>query len=179
MAKPQHVKGVCVFALCSGLGRFVATMMWLYRNFYFHSGPHFYARARTHTQTHTHKHTHTHTHTLIRTSAWQRERERERERERVSSFVLWALSTTKDYIRAERKLHSISGSKLFIPQVMFFFFLAYLHSAGIQHGNLHPARWPILFCEPTQEPVLAAANSRKTWERFWKKCRWMDQKRRN
>ena len=32
-----------------------------------------------------------------------------------------------------------------------FFFLAYLHSAGIQHGNLHPARWPILFCGPTQE----------------------------
>ena len=29
-------------------------------------------------------------------------------------------------------------------------FLAYLYSAGTQHGNLHPAGWPILFCGPTQ-----------------------------
>ena len=43
----------------------------------------------------------------------------------------------------------------------FFFFLAYLYSAGTQHGNLHPARWSILFCGPTQEPVLAAANTGK------------------
>ena len=73
---------------------------------------------------------------------------------------------------AEHKLHSIT--KLFIPQVMFF--LAYLYSAGTQHGNLHPAGSPILFCGPTQEPGLAAANTGKTWERFWKKCRQMDQK---
>ena len=45
--------------------------------------------------------------------------------------------------------------------VGFFFFIAYLHSAGTQHGNLHSARWPILFCGPTQEPVLAAANTGK------------------
>ena len=34
----------------------------------------------------------------------------------VSLLVLWAQSTTKDYIRAEHKLQSIS--KLFIPQVI-------------------------------------------------------------
>ena len=37
--------------------------------------------------------------------------------------MLWAQSTTKDYIRAEHKLHSISKlfiSQVIIPQVMFF-----------------------------------------------------------
>ena len=43
-----------------------------------------------------------------------------------------------------------------------------------QHGNLHPVRWPILFCGPTQEPVLATANTENTQQRFWEKCRWMD-----
>ena len=42
-----------------------------------------------------------------------------------------------------------------------FFFLAYLYSAGTQHGTLHEAGWPILFCGPTQEPVLATANTGK------------------
>ena len=51
------------------------------------------------------------------------------------------------------------------------FFLAYLYSVGTQHGNLHPAGWPILFCGPTQKPVLATANTGKTRERFWKKCK--------
>ena len=37
-------------------------------------------------------------------------------------------------------------------------------------GNQHPARWPILLCGSTQEPVLATANTVKTLERFWKKC---------
>ena len=48
----------------------------------------------------------------------------------------------------------------------FFFILAYLYSAGTQHGNLHPAGWPILFCRPTQEAVLATANTgrKKTGE---------------
>ena len=61
-----------------------------------------------------------------------------------------------------------------------FFFSLFICCAGTQHGNLHPARWPILFCGSTQEPVLAAANTRKkTWERFWKNCRWMDRKGKN
>ena len=95
----------------------------------------------------------------------------------------WAQLSRKDYIRAEHKLHSIS--RLFISQVIisnvvgFFFFLAYLYSAGTQHGNLYPARWPILFCGPTQKLVLATANTGKNRERFWKKCRWMDEKGRN
>ena len=46
-------------------------------------------------------------------------------------------------------------------------FGAYLYSAGTQHGNLHPAGWPILFCGPTQEPVSAAANAGKTREVFF------------
>ena len=40
-----------------------------------------------------------------------------------------------------------------------------------QHWNLHPAGWPILFCGPTQKPVLATANTGKNRERFWKKMR--------
>ena len=44
------------------------------------------------------------------------------------------------------------------------FFWAYLYSAGTQHGNLHPAGWPILFCGPTQEPVLATADTGKKSE---------------
>ena len=47
-------------------------------------------------------------------------------------------------------------------------FLAYLYSAGTQHGSLHPAGWPILFCWPTQEPVLATASTGKNWKRFGK-----------
>ena len=40
----------------------------------------------------------------------------------VSKLVLWAKSTTKDYIRAEHKLHFTSRlfiSQVIIPQVMF------------------------------------------------------------
>ena len=43
----------------------------------------------------------------------------------------------------------------------YYYSLAYLYSAGTQHGNLHPARWPVSFCGPTQEPVLAEANTGK------------------
>ena len=58
----------------------------------------------------------------------------------VSQLVLQAQPTTKDYIRAEHKLHSLS--KLVISQVIIpqsHVFLAYLYSAGTQRGNLHPA----------------------------------------
>ena len=47
-------------------------------------------------------------------------------------------------------------------------FEAYLYSVGTQHENLQSAGWPILFCGPTQEPVLATANTEKNRERFWK-----------
>ena len=42
-----------------------------------------------------------------------------------------------------------------------FFLKAYLYSAGTQHGNLHPAGGPTLFCGPTQELALATANTGK------------------
>ena len=93
----------------------------------------------------------------------------------VSQLPLWAQSATKDYIRAEHKLYSVS--KLFISQVIMsqvMFSLANLYSAGSQHWHLHPAGWPILFCTPTQEPAFATANTGKNRERFWNKCRWMD-----
>ena len=40
-------------------------------------------------------------------------------------------------------------------------FSAYLYSAGTQHGNLHPAGWPILFCRPTQEPCVSHSQHRE------------------
>ena len=58
-------------------------------------------------------------------------------------------------------------------------FLAYLYSVGIQHGNLPPAGWPILFCGPTQEPCVSHSQHRENQESFWKKCRCMDRKGRN
>ena len=91
----------------------------------------------------------------------------------VGWLVLWAQSTTKDYIKAEHKLHSISKlfiSHVIISQVMFFgFFLAYLYSTGTQHGNLPPAVWPMLFCGPTQEPCVSHSQHSKNRKRFWKK----------
>ena len=57
-------------------------------------------------------------------------------------------------------------------------FWAYSHSAGTQQGKLHLAGWPILFCGPTQEPCVSHTQHRSQ-ERFWKKCRWLDQKGRN
>ena len=58
-------------------------------------------------------------------------------------------------------------------------FGAYLYSAGTQNRNLRLAGWTILFYGPRQEPVLVTANTGKTRERYWKKCRWMDRKGRN
>ena len=84
-----------------------------------------------------------------------------------SYLVLSVQSTTKDYIRAEHKLHSISKlfiSQIIISQVMFFW--AYFYSVGTQHGNLHLAGWPILFCGPTQEPCISHSQNRKNRESF-------------
>ena len=54
--------------------------------------------------------------------------------------------------------------------------LAYLYSAGTQHGNLPPAGWPILFCRPTQELCVSQSQHRQNREKFLKKCTWMDRK---
>ena len=43
-------------------------------------------------------------------------------------------------------------------------FGACLYSVSTQHGNLHPAGWPILFCGPSQELVLATAKRKKSGE---------------
>ena len=51
------------------------------------------------------------------------------------------------------------------------FFWAYLYSVGTQHGNLHPAGWPIFFCRPTQGLVLATANTREKSGEVLEKCR--------
>ena len=47
-------------------------------------------------------------------------------------------------------------------------FGACLYSSDTQHGNLHPAGRPKLFCGPTQEPLSATANTGKTRKRFGK-----------
>ena len=47
--------------------------------------------------------------------------------------------------------------------------IAYIYSVSTKHRDLHPARWPVLFCRPTQESVLATANKEKIWERFFGK----------
>ena len=47
-------------------------------------------------------------------------------------------------------------------------FLSLLVFRGTQHGNLHPAGWPISFCGPTQEPCVSHSQHRRNRERFWK-----------
>ena len=101
-------------------------------------------------------------------------------------LVLWAQSAAKGYIRAESKLQSFSRLfilQVIIPQISFFSshnsnsiqnfgmqtqkdnstcFGVCLYSVGTQHRNLHPARWPILFYGPTQEPVWVKWSSFRT-----------------
>ena len=114
-------------------------------------------------------------------------------------LVLRAQKTTKGYIRAENKLQPVSQlvisqviiSQIFCSQIMtqmlskisehkptktITCFGADLYSAGTQHGNLHQLSvtmsrltFFILFCGPTQEPVLVTDNTVKTRERFGKK----------
>ena len=102
----------------------------------------------------------------------------------------WAQSTTKDDSRTENKLQSTSKlfiQEVIIPQVSFpqnttqilstileckpgkttnTCLGANLHSTDTKHRNLHPAGRPILFCRPTQVPMLATANTGKTWKRL-------------
>ena len=65
-------------------------------------------------------------------------------------------------------LQVIHFTSHFITSHAFFFFLAYFYSVSTQHGNLHPTGWPILFCGPTQEPVLATTNTGKIGRGFGK-----------
>ena len=78
--------------------------------------------------------------------------------------MFWTQSTTKDYIRAEHKLHSIS--KLFISQVILpqvtVFEPIYIPQ-GTQHGNLASSR---VTTSVNQQLIM---ERKKTQERFWKK----------
>ena len=95
----------------------------------------------------------------------------------VSLLVSWCFESS----RPQRITSGMNKNFILSPSYSFhkswyhksclLFFLAYLYSTGSQHRNLHPARWPILFCRPTQKW--------KNQERFQKKCRWMDRKGRN
>ena len=78
------------------------------------------------------------------------------------------------YIRAKNKLQSMS--KLFIPQVikqqatsLFFIFFSLFIFRGHSTRDLLPAGWPFSFCGPTQELVLATANTGKLGSGFGKK----------
>ena len=89
------------------------------------------------------------------------------------------------WIQIPLYLQVIHFTSHFYHKSCFFFFfiiiifLAYLYSAGTQRGNLHPTEWSILLCGPTQEPVLATANTGKTSGEVLEKCRWIDRKGRN
>ena len=83
-------------------------------------------------------------------------------------MVLWAQSATR--ITSGLKTNfTLSPSYSFQSHsTTIHVFWAYLYSAGTQHGNLHPAGWPILFCGPTQKPCVSRSQHRKNRERFWK-----------
>ena len=96
----------------------------------------------------------------------------------MSYLVLWAQSTTKDYIRAEHKLHSISKlfiSQVIIPQVMFFFSLFILRGHSTREPAFSRVTYLILraytgtmcWTQPTQEKIGRG---------FGEKCGWMDRK---
>ena len=88
----------------------------------------------------------------------------------ISWLVLWAQSTTKDYIRAKHKLQSIS--KLFIPQVITPQLLSLslslsnhssnsIHNFGTQNQKIKNIFWSLLIFREhsTREP----ASSRVTY----------------
>ena len=83
--------------------------------------------------------------------------------------MFWAQSTTKDYIRAEHKLHSISKlfiSQVIIPQVMFFhpFYILRALSTGtyLWKGD------PFYSAGLHRNQLLATANTGKSGEIFEK-----------
>ena len=76
------------------------------------------------------------------------------------------------------KSHYMTSLFFLKPQLEFYpqFRDAKQKNNNTQRRNLHPAGWNILFCWPTQEPVLATANTGKSLERFGEKCKWMDRR---
>ena len=94
--------------------------------------------------------------------------------------MLWAQSTTKDYTRAEHKLHSISKSfisQVITPQTVFFepIYISRALNAGtcIQQGDLFYS------AGLHRKHLLATANTAEIGRGFGEKCRWMDRTDRN
>ena len=97
----------------------------------------------------------------------------------VSYLVHWAQSTTKDFIKAGHKFHSISElfiSQVIIPQVIFFqpIYIPRALNPGtcLRQGDLFYS------AGLHKNHVLATANTGNR-ETFWKKCGWMDWTSRN
>ena len=84
----------------------------------------------------------------------RRERERQRRTQRERESWCFEPSQPQRNFISTSKLHV---SRDITPQSCFL--SPSLYSARTQHGNLHPAKWPTLFCWSTKEPVLAAANT--------------------
>ena len=82
--------------------------------------------------------------------------------------MLWAQSTTKDYIRLNKNFALFQVICFTSHFKTSHAFSSYLYSTATQHGNLYPTGWPILFCEPTKEPCVSHSQHRKNRERFWK-----------
>ena len=90
----------------------------------------------------------------------------------VSKLVSWCFVPSQPQRITSRLNTNFTLSRSYSFYESFYhksFFFTYLHFAGTQQGNLHPTGWPILLCGPTQEPLLATANTGKNRERFWKK----------
>ena len=85
-----------------------------------------YIYIQTNTCTHSHTHAHTHTH---------RVRGREREEEELVSWCFEPSQLQRITSGLSHSFHKSSFHKSCFVVV----FLAYLYSAGTQHGNLHPA----------------------------------------
>ena len=89
-----------------------------------HIYTHIYIQTNTRTHSHTHAHTHTH-----------RVRGREREEEELVSWCFEPSQLQRITSGLSHSFHKSSFHKSCFVVV----FLAYLYSAGTQHGNLHPA----------------------------------------
>ena len=113
-----------------------------------HTHTHIHIHTDKHTHTHTYKHTHiqhtythiyiykqTHAHTLTHTHTHTH---RVRGREREEELVSWCFEPSQLQRITSGLSHSFHKSS-FHKSCFVVVFLAYLYSAGTQHGNLHPA----------------------------------------
>ena len=90
--------------------------------------------------------------------------------------MLWAQSTTKDYIKAEHKLHSIS--KLCISQVSYhksWFLSLFIFRRHLAQEPPSSKVTYFILRAYTGTGVSHSQHGKKLGE-VWKKCRWMDRK---